>query len=164
LKTRIVGVARQQLHFLWSDKESEAKESSALRWACLARYRGNLNSEYSNCSIAYTSPAGSETLVSLSCCGGLQRLSYFVAFPCKAHGKVRPFVTGPDPHHSRFLISQKPGQGDALRKEKAFLHTFVAGQKYGVGRDATRRLFFWFSKYRSKQSGAQYHRVLCPQT
>jgi len=32
-------------------------------------------------------------------------------------------------------MSQKAGRGDALRKEKALLHTFVAGQKYGVGRD-----------------------------
>jgi len=39
-------------------------------------------------------------------------------------------------------MSQKSGKGDALRKEQAFLHTFVAGQKYGVGRDATRRFCF----------------------
>jgi len=39
-------------------------------------------------------------------------------------------------------MSQKSGKGDALRKEKALLHTFVAGQKYGVGRDATRRFCF----------------------
>jgi hypothetical protein len=36
-------------------------------------------------------------------------------------------------------MSQKTGRGGALRKEQAFLHTFVAGQKYGVGRDETRR-------------------------
>jgi len=42
-------------------------------------------------------------------------------------------------------MSQKTGKGDALRKEQAFLHTFVAGQKYGVGRDATRR--FWFLSF-----------------
>jgi hypothetical protein len=34
------------------------------------------------------------------------------------------------------LMPRKPGKGDALRKEKALLHTFVAGQKYGVWRDA----------------------------
>ena len=62
--------------------------------------------------------------------------------PGKSHRKVRPFDTGPDPHHSRFLKSQTSGRGDALRKEKALLHTFVAGQKYGVGRDATRRFCF----------------------
>ena len=60
-------------------------------------------------------------------------------FLCKSHRKVRPFDTGPDSHYSRFLKSQKPGKGVALRKEKALLHTFVAGQKYGVWRDATRR-------------------------
>ena len=32
-KSKTVGVARQQLHFLCSDKENEAKESFALRWA-----------------------------------------------------------------------------------------------------------------------------------
>jgi len=36
-------------------------------------------------------------------------------------------------------MSHKTGKRDALRKEKALLHTFVAGQKYGVGRDETRR-------------------------
>jgi len=41
----------------------------------------------------------------------------------------------------RDWISQKPGKGDALRKEKAFLHTFVAGQKHGVWRDETRRFY-----------------------
>jgi len=44
-KIKVVGVARQQLHFLCSDKENEAKESFALRWALLAREGGNLNSE-----------------------------------------------------------------------------------------------------------------------
>jgi hypothetical protein len=43
---------------------------------------------------------------------------------------------------SRYWMSQKSGKGDALRKEKALLHTFVAGQKYGVGRDATRGFVF----------------------
>jgi len=43
-KIKVVGVARQQLHFLCSDKENEAKESFALRWALLAREGGNLNS------------------------------------------------------------------------------------------------------------------------
>jgi len=36
---------------------------------------------------------------------------------------------------------QETGKRDALRKEKVLLHTFVAGQKYGVGRDATRRFY-----------------------
>jgi len=42
----------------------------------------------------------------------------------------------------RYWIPQKTGKGDALRKEKALLHTFVAGQNYGVRRDATRRFRF----------------------
>jgi hypothetical protein len=52
-------------------------------------------------------------------------------------------------------MSQKSGKGDALRKEQAILHTFVAGQKYGVGRDAPRR--FCLSK---KQQGQQMNRPL----
>jgi len=52
-------------------------------------------------------------------------------------------------------MSQKSGKGDALRKEQALLHTFVAGQKYGVGRDATRR--FCLSK---KQQGQQLSHLL----
>jgi hypothetical protein len=49
------------------------------------------------------------------------------------------------------LTLQKPGKGDALRKEKAFLHTFVAGQKYGVGRDATAG-FAYYLKQNIKES------------
>jgi hypothetical protein len=37
-ETKTVGFARQQLHFLCSDKENEAKESSTLRWACFTRF------------------------------------------------------------------------------------------------------------------------------
>ena len=44
IKCKIVGVARQQLHFLCGDKENEAKESFALRWALLAREGGYFNS------------------------------------------------------------------------------------------------------------------------
>jgi len=43
-KTRTVEVARQQRHFLCGDKENEAKENFTLRWACLARNGGNINS------------------------------------------------------------------------------------------------------------------------
>ena len=75
----------------------------------------------------------------LRCCGGCKGCLVLWLFPCRSDGKVRPFDTGPDPHHSRFLKSRKSGKGDALRKEKALLHTFVAGQNYGVWRDATRR-------------------------
>jgi len=46
-KIKVVGVARQQLHFLCSNKENEAKESFALCLACLARQGGNLNPDVS---------------------------------------------------------------------------------------------------------------------
>jgi len=72
-KSKTVGVARQQLHFLCSDKENEAKESFALRWACLVRQGGNLNSVKTVRLNVYISPAGDEALESLYFCGGLQR-------------------------------------------------------------------------------------------
>jgi len=40
-------------------------------------------------------------------------------------------------------------------KEKALLHTFVRQQKYGVGRDATRRFFL-----AKKQQGQQVNHLL----
>jgi len=46
-QSKTVEVARQQLHFLCSDKENEAKENFALRWACLARQGGTINSDKS---------------------------------------------------------------------------------------------------------------------
>ena len=55
--------------------------------------------------------------------------------------KGRPPVTGRLIKLCRDWISQKTGKGDALRKEQALLLTFVAGQKYGVWRDATRRFY-----------------------
>jgi len=76
-KSKTVGVARQQLHFLCSDKENEAEESLALRWACLVRQGGNLNPGSSYRSRAQLSPAGDEALVSLCFCGGQQRQSCF---------------------------------------------------------------------------------------
>jgi hypothetical protein len=65
-KIKVVGVARQQLHFLCSDKENEAKESLALRWACLARQGGNINSVKTVELSVYNSPVGPEALESLS--------------------------------------------------------------------------------------------------
>jgi len=79
-KIKVVGVARQQLHFLCSDKENEAKESLALRWACLVRQGSIINSDCSNRSIVQVSPVGDEALESLSICGGVQRLSCFLVF------------------------------------------------------------------------------------
>ena len=82
-KSKTVGVARQQLHFLCSDKENEAKESLALRLALLARKGGSINSGSSSRLKGYTSLAGSEALESLSFCGVLNILlqSCFYAFP-----------------------------------------------------------------------------------
>ena len=77
----------------------------------------------------------------------------FRLFPCKSHRKGGPPATGRLLEDCRYFMSRKTGKGDALRKEKAFLHTFVAGQKYGVGRDATRRFCL------SKKHGYQIHNL-----
>jgi hypothetical protein len=44
-KEKTVGVARQQLHFLCSDKENEAKENSARRWHLCMHGCGAVNSD-----------------------------------------------------------------------------------------------------------------------
>jgi hypothetical protein len=88
---KTVGVARQQLHFLCSDKENEAKESLALRWACLAREGGNLHSGCSDRSRVQVSPAVDEALESLYFCGGSQRSSLFLGLSlCRLHPKEGP--------------------------------------------------------------------------
>jgi len=71
VKNKTVGVARQQLHFLCSDKENEAKESFALRWALLARKCGSINSGSPSRLRVYTSLAESEALEVLSPSGAL---------------------------------------------------------------------------------------------
>jgi len=61
----------------------------------------------------------------------------FRLFPCQSHSKGGPPVTGRLMKLCRYWMPQKTSKGDALRKEQVLLHTFVAGQKYGVGRDDT---------------------------
>jgi len=87
IKGKTVGVARQQLRFLCSDKENEAKESLALRWACLAREGGNLNSEKIIQPMLCTYRAGSEALESLSFCVELYRSPLFSSFSLIGHTK-----------------------------------------------------------------------------
>ncbi|HKJ29059.1 MAG TPA: hypothetical protein VKA22_02520, partial [Desulfuromonadales bacterium] len=74
IKGKVDGVARQQLHFLCSEKENEAKESFALRLASLARKGGSINLVSCSRLRVCTSLAGSKALMSLSWCGGLQSL------------------------------------------------------------------------------------------
>ena len=84
-KSKTVGVARQQLHFLCSDKENEAKESLALRWACLVRNGGNLNSDGSYRSRPQLSPAGDEALVSLYSVEDCIGHCAIKLFSCRSH-------------------------------------------------------------------------------
>jgi hypothetical protein len=51
-------------------------------------------------------------------------------------------------------MPQKSGRGDALRKGKALFILLLPDNKYGVGRDATRRLCL------SKKHGQQIHNLL----
>ena len=69
----------------------------------------------------------------------------FRLFNCKSHSKGGLHVTCRLLKQSHLLMPQNPGKGDALSKEQALLHPFVAGQKYGVGLDATRCFVFWKS-------------------
>jgi len=74
-------VARQQRHFLCSDKENEAKESSTLRWACFARYHGNLNAEKFIRRSCYCSPVVDEALEVLFSSGSPKvSCSYFSCY------------------------------------------------------------------------------------
>ena len=59
------------IFFVATKKTKQAKESLALRWACLARQDGNINSVKTVRLSVYISPAGPEALESLSACGGL---------------------------------------------------------------------------------------------
>jgi hypothetical protein len=65
-KSKTVGFARQQLHFLCGDKANEAKENLALRLACLARYHSNINSAKIIRQSSYCSPEVDEALEDLS--------------------------------------------------------------------------------------------------
>jgi len=69
------------LLFCWPKRVS--RKGPALRWACLARQGGNLNSGQTIRRGVYISPAGDEALESLFFCGGLHRLlrSCSYAFP-----------------------------------------------------------------------------------
>ena len=55
--------------FYWPKRV--CRKGPALRWACLVRQDGNLNSKKAIRLNAYTSPTGLEALVSLSSCGEL---------------------------------------------------------------------------------------------
>jgi len=64
--------------------ELEAKESFALRWACLARQGGNINAVRSSRLRVYTSLAGSEALEVLSRSGTSNTLLIFTCPLIKA--------------------------------------------------------------------------------
>ena len=72
-KAKPSGLPDSNFIILCGDKENEAKESLALRWACLVRQGGNLNSVKTVRLNVYTSPAGPEALESLSFCRELYR-------------------------------------------------------------------------------------------
>jgi len=66
------------------------------------------------------------------------RLVLFI-FLLQKSSTERPPETGRVPFSSIFKNHRNQAKEIALRKEKAFLHTFAAGQKYGVWRYANRR-------------------------
>jgi len=123
-KSKPSGLPDSNFIFFVATKKTKQKKAFTLRWACLAREGGNLNSERSCRTKAYASPAGDEALESLSFCGELQRWPCFQAFPCRLHPKEGPPVTGRLLEQCRLLISQNPGKGDALRKEQGVFAYF----------------------------------------
>jgi hypothetical protein len=135
-RTRLFFAKNHRHELLRGKKIKPIRETGAMM--SMSGESGNVNPDCSHRSGGQVSPAGDEVLESLSFSGGwkVRGLSDFLFI--KATTERHP-VTGRLLEHCRLLMTQKPGKGDALRKEQALLHTFVAGQKYGVWRDAPRR-------------------------
>ena len=99
----------------------------ALRWACLDRHDGNLNSDCSDRSKVCTSLAGPEALESLSFCGELLLWSCFSGFSLVSH------TAREAPLQRAGLLStvvigylRNPAEEMPSARRKAFLLTFVA--------------------------------------
>ena len=74
---------RLRLILCWPKRVS--RKGPALRWACLARQGGNINTDNSNRSKVQVPLAGPEALESLSFCGELQRSSLLSSFCLVSH-------------------------------------------------------------------------------
>ena len=79
-KSENPGVAPPDCALLFCWPKRVSRKGPALRWACLARQGGNLNSGQTIRRGIYISPAGDEALESLSCRGELQRSSCSPSF------------------------------------------------------------------------------------
>jgi len=100
--------------------------------------------------------------VSLSCCGVLHHWPCFMAFPCRSPGKVRSFDTGPGPRYSSFLKSQKPGKGDALRKEKGVFAYFCRRMDKSMASGGTRPAGFAFFEIERTSKQDNRLTIYCP--
>ena len=126
------------LLFYWPKRVS--RKGPTLRWACLVRQGGNINSGSSDRPSGCTSPAGTEALESLSFCGELQRSSLLSGFSLIGHTVREAPCNGPAYYAPKVLdVSENrqrrcPPQGD-----KAFFAYFLSppGQKVRrlAGRD-----------------------------
>ena len=131
IKSKTVGVARQQLHFLCSDKahwfntRAGSKRKLLLAEGYVLHGPAATSIQVVPADKKSTLPSQDPRLFRASpfienCIGCV----VFTLFSCKYHRKVRSFDTGPDPHHRWLLKSQKSGKGDALRKEQGVFAYF----------------------------------------
>jgi hypothetical protein len=137
VKIKTVGVARQQLHFLYRDKENDAKESFALRWhVFFVRSATSIQVVLIDQESALT-PQDPRLLRPSPFVEGCNGRHAFRLFPCKSHRKGGPPATGRLIKLRSYWMSQKSGKGDALRKEKGTFAYFCCRTKVWrlAGRD-----------------------------
>ena len=150
-KIKTVGVARQQLHFFVATKKM--KQKKALR--CAGHFlliRAALSIQVVLNDQESKLPSQDPRLLRASpfvetCIGCI----VFTLFPCKSDRRVRPFDSGPDPHHRWFLTSQKSGKRDALRKEKGVFAYFCRRMDKSKASGGTRPADFALNNCKKKK-------------
>ncbi len=98
-KSKTVGVARRRLHFLCGDKENVSRRGldAALGMSGASGRQHQFSQDCLDRNV-YVSPAGAETLESLSDLWRIvvRLLMFCRLFPCRSHSKEGPLVHGPD--------------------------------------------------------------------
>jgi hypothetical protein len=152
IRSKTLGVARQQLHCLCSDKVNEAKESFLLAEGYGVNGPAETSIQVVPADKKSTLPSQDPRLFRASpfienCIGCV----VFTLFPCKSHRKVRSFDTGPDPHHRWLLKSQKSGKRDVLRKEQGVFAYFCRRMEKSKASGETRPAGVAFKIFKKKK-------------
>jgi len=143
-KNQNPGVAPPDGAILFYWPKRVCRKGPALRWACLARQGGSLNSGFSCRTKGQRFPRRTRGSCEPLLFWKTAEVVMFVSFSLASHtersgpltqGRI-PITAGPRRHGN-------PAKEMPSARRKALLHTFVAGQKYGVWRDATRRFCFY---------------------